>query len=182
MADGAKISQTLYKLKGRVSGNVRQAFVSVNATTQLVDVLNGAFETDIALCKGNNKISVAAFDFSGAVGRYDTKLVFTPPAGAPVVKLETPANGEQGIKQGDAVIVSGTIKNAFTNKAILLLNGVSLDLPVEDGRFEKTIYMPNTKITTFRVMAQNRGTHPGYSALHTVLSGHEIDLINPKPF
>jgi hypothetical protein len=98
------------------------------------------------------------------------------------VVLESPQNGKQGVREGDPVIVSGTIDDRSVTRATLLLNGIPIKLKVIDGRFTKKVFMPNTRITTFRVMAQNKNSPPGYSALHTILAGYDIDIVNPRPY
>jgi hypothetical protein len=182
LPSGNMIQDTLYRLKGEVGGSVKQAFVTVNEVTQLVAVENGKFEVEIAMVKGINNISILAFDATGSVGKKDLKLLHNPPVGVPLVILESPRNGKQGVKEGDAIIVSGTIDTPEISQATLFLNGIPIRVRVTNGRFKKKIFMPNTRITTFRIMAKNKNSPPGYSALHTILSGYDIDITNPRPY
>jgi hypothetical protein len=182
LPSGNTTTQTLYRLKGEIEGGVKQAFVTVNEITQLVQVVNGEFEVEIAMVKGINQISILAFDSRGGVGKQTIKLLYTPPPGVPLVTLETPANGKQGVKEGDPIIVSGTIDNPSITQATLYLNGIPIKMKVVNGRFKKKVFLPNTRITTFRVMARNKNSPPGYSALHTILSGYDIDITNPRPY
>ncbi len=182
LPSGNITDETLYRLRGEVDGNVKQAFITVNDVTQLVAIVNGKFDVEVAMVKGINQISILAFDSSGNIGKQNLKLLYNPPPGVPLVQLESPRNGKQGVKEGDPIIVSGSIDNRAITRATLLLNGIPIKLKVLNGRFKKKIFMPNTRITTFRVMAQNKNSPPGYSALHTILAGYDIDIVNPRPY
>jgi hypothetical protein len=182
LPSGNTTSDTLYRLRGEISGGVKQAFITINDVTQLVKVMNGNFEVEIALVKGVNEISILAFDASGGLGKQSLKLLYNPPVGVPVVKLVEPRNGKQGVKEGDPIIVSGTIDDNSITHATLYLNGIPIKMKVVNGIFKKKIFMPNSRVTTFRVMAQPKNSPPGYSALHTVLSGYDIDITNPRPY
>ncbi len=182
LPSGNITNETLYRLKGEIGGSAKQAFITLNEVTQLVSVVNGIFEVEVAMIKGINKISILAFDSSGNVGKQEVKILYNPPPGVPLVVLESPRNGKQGVKDGDPVIVAGTIDDSSITRAILLLNGIPIKLKVVNGRFKRKIFMPKTRITTFRVMAQNKNSPPGYSAMHTILAGYDIDIINPRPY
>jgi len=183
LPEGNVTNQQLYKLTGSIDPEIKMAFITVNDVTQLVTVVDGTFEAEIALVKGINKVTVLAFNSKGGIARKAYQIYFTPPAGGvPVIKLESPENGRQGAKEGDPIVVSGTISDPTITEATLLLNRVPIKLKVENGRFRRKIFLPAGRINTFRVMAKNKNGVVGYSALHTVLSGYDIDVLNPRPF
>ncbi len=182
LPSGNTTSDTLYRLTGEIGGDVKKAFVTINDITQLVEVVNGSFEVEIAMVKGINEISVFAFNARGSVGKREVKIFYNPPPGVPMVRLDTPENGKQGVKEGDPIIVSGNIDDTSIAQATLYLNGIPIKIRVENGRFEKKVFMPNSRITTFRIMAQTKNSPPGYSSMHTILSGYDIDILNPRPY
>ncbi len=179
---GNMTNEQLFNLSGAIDGDMRGAFVTVNGSTQIAVVEDGQLMADITLVKGINEISVLAFNSGGGVGKRDFKLLYTPPQGVPTIVLESPENGKQGAKAGDPVIVEGEIDDHWITKAKLLLNGVPIALKVKKGHFKRKIYLPETRVTTFRIMATGRNGQTGYSSLHTVLIGYDIDIRNPRPY
>lgn len=179
---GNMTNEQLFNLSGAIEGDMRGAFVTVNGNTQIAIVEDGQLKADITLVKGINEISVLAFNSGGGVGKRDFKLLYTPPQGVPTIILESPENGKQGARANDPVIVEGTIDDQWITKAKLLLNGVPIALKVKKGHFKRKIYLPETRVTTFRIMATGRNGQIGYSSLHTVLIGYDIDILNPRPY
>ncbi len=179
---GLVTDQQLYNLTGTVRPGAKTAFLTVNDTTQLVNVTNGNFQAEVALLKGVNNIKLQAFNNSGEMAAKSAKLLLATPTAIPFIKLETPENGRQGAKEGDLIIVEGTVNDLTIKQAVLLLNQVPIKLKIKNGRFRRKIFLPPTRITTFRITAKNEAGVMGYSALHTVLSGYEIDISNPRPY
>lgn len=176
-------SESLYKLTGTIEGDVKNAFLTINDTTQVITVINGKFEADVAMLKGNNKIELVVFTSRGGVGKGNFNILYKPLPGAPSVRLDQPENGRQGMQEGDELEVAGTVDDHTVQEVTLLLNGIPLPpMPVREGIFKRKIFLPNTRITTFRVMAKSRSGVVGYSSQHTVLSGFDIDLANPRPY
>ncbi len=183
MPSEQKTSDPLYKVTGTVDADVRSAFLTVNDVTQVLTVVNGKFEADIAMVKGLNKVEILVFSSRGGIGKNTFNLLFSPLSGAPTITLEYPENGRQGMREGDEVLVMGSVDDVNVQEAVLLLNGIPLPpMQVFNGVFKRKIFLPNTRITTFRVMAKSRKGVTGYSAIHTVLSGYDIDLNNPRPY
>jgi hypothetical protein len=179
---GNMTNTQLFRLSGVIDGDIRGAFVTVNGSTQIAVVENGDLLADIALVKGINDISILAFNSGGGVGKKNFQLLYTPPQGVPTVVLESPENGRQGAKAGDPVIVEGRIDDVWITQAKLLLNNVPIPLKVKGGRFRRKIFLPETRVTTFRIMATGKNGQTGYSSLHTVLIGYDIDIQNPRPY
>jgi hypothetical protein len=180
---GSSTGQQLYLLTGNTDADVKTAFLTVNGTTQLVNVVGGSFVAEVALANGTNGLSITAFNGQGKMGVKSFQLIFTPPKGGiPVIRLQSPKNGRQGVKQGEAIIVEGTINDPSITKATLLLNRTPIPLEVKNGHFQKRINLPAGTIFLFRVMAQNQNGVRGFSPAHTVLAGSDIDILNPRPY
>jgi len=109
------------------------------------------------------------------------KPIKHPPGSIPKIILESPKHGTMGAKAGDLIIVEGMIDDITINTAKLLLNGVTIPLKVVNGRFRREIHLPDTRVTTFRVMATGRNGQTGYTTVHTVLIGDHINLWNWNP-
>jgi len=97
-----------------------------------------------------------------------------PPQGVPIIILESPEDGIQRAKAGDPVIVEGRTDDQWLKEATLLLNRVPIPIKVKEGHFKLEILLPETRVTTFRIMARGRNGQTGYSSLHTV-------FIEPAP-
>ena len=162
---------------------MKDVFVTINGNTQLADVFqDGRFLSEIALTKGINEINILAFGAKGGSSRKKLKLLYSPPRGVPIVVLRTPENGRQGVKSGDSIIVSGTVDDTSIKRALLIFNGVRINIRVINGRFRKKINLNKSRVNTFRIAATSRNGRTGYSARHTVLIGYDIDIINPRPY
>ena len=183
LPEGKITGEPLQKIQGTVDGDVTNAFITVNGVTQLLTVVNGKFEAEVSMVKGKNKIEILVFSSRGGVGKQAFNLFFSPLPGAPVITLDSPENGRQGMQEGDEVLVIGTVDDETITQATLLLNGIPLPpMKVVNGVFKRKVFLPGTRATTFRVMAKNKSGVVGYSPLHTVVSGHDIDLLNPRPY
>jgi len=180
---GERTAEPLYTLEGTIDGEVSNAFLTVNDVTQVLTVVNGKFEAEIAMVKGNNKVEILVFSSRGGVGKNAFNLLFSPLPGAPMISLDSPENGRQGMHEGDEILVLGTVDDETIQKATLYLNGIPLQpMSVINGVFKRKVFLPNTRTTTFRVMAKSKSGVIGYSPMHTVVSGHDIDLLNPRPY
>ncbi len=179
---GNTLDQALYHLQGTIGQDVKMAFITVNDVTQLVNVEGGRFDAEIALAQGVNAVEVLAFSSGGGMGKETFNLIFAPPGRVPVVTLTSPENGKQGVREGDPIIVEGTVDDPTITKVTLFMNRVPIKIKAKNGRFRRKVFIPRGRITSFRAMAKNLEGTSGYSALHTVLSGYEIDLLNPRPY
>jgi hypothetical protein len=183
LPSGNITNSQLYRLIGTIDSDVKTAFLTVNDVTQLITVVDGTFVAEIALAEGTNDINIMAFNSRGKVGRKSFKLLFNAPVkGIPVIRLDSPENGRQGVKQGETIIVEGTIDDPSINSATLLLNQTPIPLTVKNGRFHKRVILPGGTIFVFRVMAQNKDGVRAFSPAHTVLSTYDIDILNPRPY
>ena len=149
----------------------------------MINIVNGTFEADVALTQGINKITLLSFNCKGGVFKRPYQVLFSAPlGGVPIVKLESPQNGRQGIKEGDPIMVEGVIDDPSIDIVTLLMNKIPIQVKVQNGRFSRKVFMPAGRVATFRVMAKSKSGAVGYSALHTILVGYEIDILNPRPF
>jgi hypothetical protein len=180
---GNKTSHQLYQLTGFIDSDVRTAFLTVNDITRLLQLSNGAFKAEVALREGVNGLSLIAINSRGKKSTKSFQIIFVPPlGGVPRISLDSPRNGMQGVREGDQLIVEGTISDLTITQAILLVNKVPIELEVRNGHFKKQIFLPKGRVITFRVMAKNKNGVLGYSPLHTALSAHETEVDNPRPF
>jgi hypothetical protein len=108
-----------------------------------------------------------------AMGNYNNELA---------IILTSPVNGRQGARAGEPIIVKGTMNDKTIKAAQLLLNNAPIPIKVYLGRFRKKIFLPNTKVITFRVIAFGSNGIISYSSLHTVSIGEKIDIQNPTLF
>ncbi len=183
LPSGNITNRQLYRLIGSVGSDVATVFVTINDITQLVTVIDGTFIAEVALSKGVNNLKVMAFNGKGRIGNKTFQLIFNPPRGGiPTIYLESPENGRQGVKFGEPVLVEGTIDDLNIIKATLLINQTPIPLKVKNGHFRKEVTLPKGKIFVFRVMAKNKNGTRGFSPAHTVLSTHDIDILNPRPY
>jgi hypothetical protein len=134
------------------------------------------------MTQGINQIDIMGYNSSGGIGQLTTKILFKPRIPVPVVRLLSPQNGQQGIMEGDAVLVNGTVSDPRITQATLLLNNIPIKIKIKNGVFRRKIFMPRGRVITFRIMATNQEGGAGYSPMHTILSGYEIDIINPRPY
>jgi hypothetical protein len=180
---GNVTGQQLYRITGATDSDVKTASLTINDVTQLVTVIDGSFIAEVALSSGTNNLSIIAFNGKGKKGFKSFQLLFRPPkGGVPVIRLDSPKNGRQGVKQGEPIIVEGTIDDYSITKATLLLNRTPIPLEVKNGRFHKSINLPAGTIFVFRIMAQNQNGVRGFSPAHTVLSDSKVDILNPRPY
>lgn len=175
-------SQPLYTLMGNIDQDVKLLFVTVNEVTQMVPVLKGEFKAKLSMAQGINQIDIMGYNSSGGIGQLSTKILFKPRISIPVVRLLSPPNGLQGIMEGDAVVVRGTVGDPRITQATLFLNNVPIKIKIENGSFRRKIFIPRGRVITFRVMATNQEGGVGYSPIHTLLSGYETDIFNPRPY
>ncbi|MFQ5645695.1 MAG: hypothetical protein ACE5GM_02090 [bacterium] len=178
---GNMTDQPLYTLTGKVGGKIKLAFVTINKVTQLVPVVNGRFSAQITMKKGINNVSVVAFDPSGGIGKASSQILFKPRINGPGIELISPSVHSQG-KEGDSVMVRGILDDKRIRRAILFLNNSPIRITVNNGQFRYKVYLPKGQVSTFRVMAVNRDGGVGYSPMHTVITGEENILSNPRPF
>lgn len=86
--DGSTVSAEVLSLTGKVTDNVgvSQLYVGFNK----VDVLpDGSFMTSIKLAKGENTISIVAYDAAGNKGTAAVKVTYTPPVDNTIVLVLT---------------------------------------------------------------------------------------------
>ncbi len=148
----------------------------------MVPAVNGQFSTKISMNEGINRIDVMGYNSSGGIGQLSTKILFKPRIPVPAIRLLSPQNGQQGIREGDVILVQGTVSDRKISQVTLLLNNIPIKIKVKNGVFRRKIFMPRGRVITFRIMATNKKGGVGYSPMHTILSGYEIDIINPRPY
>ncbi len=176
-------NKQLYKVSGSIDSDAKVAFLTINEVTQLIALQNNTFEAEVAMAEGINDFNIMAFNSKGHMGKKSFQILFNAPRGSvPVIKLDSPVNGRQGVTQGERILVKGRIDDVNITKAILLLNKTPIPLEVKNGRFNKKISLPQGKIFVFRIMAKNRQGNRGFSPAHTVLSSYDIDILNPRPY
>ncbi|MFQ5646609.1 MAG: hypothetical protein ACE5GM_06750 [bacterium] len=174
--------EALYTLTGKIDQEARMAWIKVNGITQLAAVVKGRLVAELSMKKGINEIEVTAFGFSGGFGRKKIKILFQPLKQVPVVTLISPSMQVEKAKKGDAVLVKGEIDDLTITKAVLFLNRRPIMLSVRKGKFSQKTVLPGKRLNTFRIMATNRDGVKGYSAVHTVLVGADVKIMNPRPF
>jgi hypothetical protein len=148
----------------------------------MVTVKDGVFVAKLAMVEGINKVNVLAFSSKGEVGNKAFKILFRPRKAVPLIRLVSPENGKQGLKEGDMIMVSGIISDKKVKYATLLLNNTSIKIRVKKGKFKHKIFLPGMRVNTFRVSATAENGATGYSPMHTILIGANFDINNPRPY
>lgn len=174
--------KSLYTLRGEIGSDVKQAFVTINDVTQMVTVKDGVFVAKIAMAEGINKVNVLAFNSKGEIGDQRYKILFRPRKAVPLINILSPENGKQGLKEGDMILVAGTINDKSIKTALLILNNSKIKIKVRKGRFQHKIFLPANRVNTFRISATGLNGMIGYSPLHTILIGASFDINNPRPY
>jgi len=182
LPSGYITQDALYTLRGEIGSDVKRAFVTINDVTQMVTVKDGLFMAKLAMAKGINKVNIMAFSSKGKIGNKAYKLLFHPRKAVPFVQLLSPVNGSQGSKEGDKILVAGTISDTTIKQAILLLNNTKIRMKVKNGKFKHKVFLPGSRVNTFRVSATSKNGMTGYSNLHTILIGADFDINNPRPY
>ena len=148
----------------------------------MVTVKDGVFVAKIAMAEGINNINVLAFSPKGEIGNKGFKILFRPRKAVPLINLLSPQNGKQGLREGDMIMVRGTINDKTIKRATLILNNTSIRMKVVNGVFQHKIFLPGSRVNTFRISATGKHNTTGYSPLHTVLIGADFDINNPRPY
>jgi hypothetical protein len=90
--------------------------------------------------------------------------------------LTNPVNGRERARAGEQISVEGTMNDKKIKEAHLLLNNKPVPIKVYRGRFKKNIFLPDTEVVTFRVLATGSDGIISYSSLHTVSLGEKINI------
>lgn len=182
LPSGYITKEALYTLRGEIGSDVKRAFVTINDVTQMVTVKDGVFVAKVAMVEGINQVNVLAFSSKGEIGNKAYKILFQPQKAIPYIRLLAPENGLLGLREGDKVLVSGIINDKTIKHATLLLNNVQIKIKVKDGKFRHKIFLPGSRVNTFRISATGRNGMTGYSNMHTILIGADFDINNPRPY
>ncbi len=185
---GAKVGDSII-VEGTVDDvGITKAELLMNDESIPLKVNNGRFKKQIILPEASEaRFSVVTAASTDVRMSHSARRIVTYD-GAPIIILESPKDGLQGAKYNDPIWVEGIVDDNSISEAKLLLNGVPFPLKVINGRFKrKGIYLPDMsefpkiRITTFQVMATGKNGLVGYSKLHKVFFGYDVDALHPSP-
>ena len=135
-APAKKVSSRVQSLSGRAQGKgVTRVTLSVNGGNTTVPVQNGHFLWDTVLRDGKNTISGTVWDTDGKSASDTVTVEVLPSKNGFKLSIDEPA----GELESPVATVRGRVEDATVDTVRLILNGEFLEIPVEDGYFEKTV-------------------------------------------
>jgi len=135
-APAKKVSSRVQSLSGRAQGKgVTRVTLSVNGENTTVSVQNGHFLWDTVLRDGKNTISGTVWDTDGKSASDTVTVEVLPSKNGFKLSIDEPA----GELESPVATVRGRVEDATVDTVRLILNGEFLEIPVEDGYFEKTV-------------------------------------------
>lgn len=139
-----KVNSRVQGISGRAQGNgVSRVTLSTNGGNAVIPVQNGRFLWDTVLREGKNTISASVWDMEGYSATDSITVQVLPPKNSFELSIDEPT----GELESPVAIVRGRVEDATVDTVKLIVNGEFVETPVDDGYFEKTVFLKERENT-----------------------------------
>ncbi len=140
-----KVGSKVQGISGTAQGNgVLRVILSINGDNTTIPVQNGRFLWDSVLREGKTTILATVWDMEGYSATDSITVEVLSPKNSFELSIDEPAGGEV---ESPVAMVRGRVEDATVDTVRLIVNGEFIETPVEDGYFEKTVFLKERENT-----------------------------------
>lgn len=140
-----KVNSRVQGISGRAQGNgVARVTLSINGENAVIPVQSGRFLWDTVLKDGKNILSATVWDMEGYSATDSVTVEVLSPKNSFELSIDEPAGGEV---ESPVAMIRGRVEDATVDIVKLIVNGEFAETPVEDGYFEKTVFLKERENT-----------------------------------
>jgi hypothetical protein len=134
--------------------------IDLNGRQQLLDVWENAFDGEIVLRPGQNRIRVVAMGPRGPVAERSVQVEYVPPPPSSAIRIVRPVDGTVFNAPGqDLIEVEGEVSDPNLQQARVVFNEFAFPVTIRGGRFSAVVPAIAPEITIWAEAHGSSGSH-----------------------